>query len=210
VHHRGTDRFTKWQRQLMALGCILALASACGRNSGSHEAAPTGSAPRPQTYGRGALPSEAHRVVEVTVGDSLRFEPSEINVTRGEVVGFRITNTGNTMHEFTIGGPSDQELHDAHMASMAMGGDDMKGMDMSAHDHHEDIPNDAAHKRYMKALAKRIAELEARSSASDSVHVPPGETKEITWAFTGVEAPEFGCHIQGHWAGGMRGRITMG
>jgi uncharacterized cupredoxin-like copper-binding protein len=148
-------------------------------------------------------------VVELRTNDSLHFEPSEISVKKGEIVTFRIVNTGKGMHEFTIGGPSDQDLHDAEMASMAMGGGDMKGMHHSANGATMNMPHDAAHKRYMKALAERIAELQAQSAASDSVHVPAGETKEITWAFTGAEAPQFGCHIQGHWAGGMRGRITM-
>ena len=44
----------------------------------------------------------------------------------------------------------------------------------------------------------------------NSVTVQPGETKSITWRFGGAGTSlEYGCHQSGHYAAGMRGRITV-
>jgi uncharacterized cupredoxin-like copper-binding protein len=71
------------------------------------------------------------------------------------------------------------------------------------------MAHEPGHDKYMKALARRIADLDQRAAANESVHVPPGETREVTWAFTTDQAPFFGCHVVGHWAGGMRGRFVI-
>jgi len=170
---------------------------------------PAADAPRPQTYGHGALRSQATRVVEVRMLDSLRFEPARITVQRGEVVTFRLVNAGHLAHEFTIGGPAAQELHDARMAQMDMSGQG-QGMAMSGGGGGMEMKmgHDPAHARYMKALAARIATLDRRAAASDGEHVLPGETRELTWAFTGPELPAFACHIPGHWKAGMAGTVA--
>jgi len=195
------------------LAAVAVAGTACGGpgNPGAAKAA-AADAPRPQTYGHGALRSQATRVVEVRMLDSLRFEPATVTVQRGEVVTFRLVNAGHLPHEFTIGGPAAQELHDAQMAEMDMSGqgqgmamsggmDGTSGMDMK-------MGHDPAHARYMKALARRIADLDRRAAASDGEHVRPGETKELTWAFTGPELPVFACHIPGHWKAGMAGTVA--
>jgi uncharacterized cupredoxin-like copper-binding protein len=134
--------------------------------------------------------------MKAAVAAALRFRPSQVSVKRGEVVTFHLVNAGKGPHEFTIGGPQSQELHDGQMALMDMPG--MAGMD-----HH-----DKAQKKWEAGLKKRIAVLDRVAAASESVHVMPNETKDVTWAFTGPEMPVFGCHIPGHWWGGMKGSFS--
>jgi uncharacterized cupredoxin-like copper-binding protein len=130
-----------------------------------------------------------------------------IPVHTGEVVAFRVVNAGRQFHEFTIGGQAAQDLHDAQMASMDMSGNG-SGMAM-VDDQGMKMGHDPAHDRYMKALARRVADLDRRAAANESIHVPPGETREVTWAFITDQAPSFGCHVVGHWAAGMRGRFVI-
>jgi len=184
---------------------LLALAACGGKSSGSPA---TASRPRPQTYGRGGLPQEATRTVEIHLDDRLRFDPGTVSVHHGEVVTFHVVNTGKMMHEFMIGGPDAQDLHEAQMAQMAMTGQMTDGtMDMSSMDHAK-MPDTPGHRKYMKALADRIATLDRSAAANAGVHIPAGETRDLTWAFLGERAPVFGCHVAQHWPAGMKGSIV--
>ena len=40
-------------------------------------------------------------------------------------------------------------------------------------------------------------------------HVPPGQTGEIVWTFNRAGEFDFACLIAGHYAAGMKGRITV-
>jgi uncharacterized cupredoxin-like copper-binding protein len=45
--------------------------------------------------------------------------------------------------------------------------------------------------------------------AGNAVVVAPGETAELTWRFADdVSGMLYGCHLPGHYAGGMRGEVT--
>lgn len=197
---------------------ILVLLGGCGGSSHRSTMAPAGAPrPRPQTFGHGAVASEASRTVEVTMSDDLRFQPAEMNVKRGEIVTFHLVNRGKLVHEFTLGGPDSQELHEDQMAEMDMGGGAGASMDMGSMGNTgsgqaggmSGMRMDRSHKKYLSALRKRIAELDGTASASDSVHIPPGESRDLVWAFSGERAPEFGCHIAGHWHSGMKGSISF-
>lgn len=37
----------------------------------------------------------------------------------------------------------------------------------------------------------------------------PGETKTLTWRFSGAETVQFACHIPGHYSAGMKGQISV-
>jgi uncharacterized cupredoxin-like copper-binding protein len=185
---------------------MLALSvGACGRQSATQESS---TAARPQTYGRAALPQEATRTVEVRMDDGMRFDPAVIPIQHGEVITFRLVNRGSATHEFTLGGPVAQDLHEAEMAQMSMTGemgDSMTAMPSMAHHKMPDTPE---HRKYMKTLAQRIATLDKTTAANASMHVPPGQQRELTWAFIGETPPVFGCHVDQHWYGGMRGSFT--
>jgi uncharacterized cupredoxin-like copper-binding protein len=61
---------------------------------------------------------DAHRVVEVGMGDDMRFRPARIEVHEGETLRFVLRNHGAVMHEFVLGTTSELEAHAARMKAM--------------------------------------------------------------------------------------------
>lgn len=43
----------------------------------------------------------------------------------------------------------------------------------------------------------------------NGVVVPPGETRSLTWRFSGSSSVQFACHIPGHYPAGMTGAIEI-
>lgn len=68
------------------------------------------------TFGEPADASEADRTIEVTVDNEFAFEPAEYEVATGEVVTFRISNTGDMEHEFVLGDEQAQQQMADEMA----------------------------------------------------------------------------------------------
>lgn len=127
------------------------------------------------SYGEPAEASEADRTLEVEVDNELIFEPNEFEVAAGEVVTFRIANTGDLEHEFVLG---DEEAQQQMAEEMAEEGDD-------GHAHSGEMSN--------------------------AVTVHPGEEAELTWRFPDEPTTVLiGCHVDGHYEGGMQGTVTVG
>lgn len=74
-------------------------------------------------FGEPASAEEADRVIEVNVDNDLRFEPDTFEVVSGEVVTFRVTNTGDVEHELVIGDEQAQQAMAEQMAESATEGD---------------------------------------------------------------------------------------
>lgn len=70
-------------------------------------------------FGEPADAAEADRVVEITASDDFRFDPASITVTAGEIVTFRVVNTGAIPHDFTLGDEGTQQAHAEEMEEMA-------------------------------------------------------------------------------------------
>jgi uncharacterized cupredoxin-like copper-binding protein len=181
----------------LAAACAL-VSAGCAAHHRSAVPVPAAGRARPQTTGRAALESEAQRTVPIELADDGRFHPAEVGVRAGEIVTFELTNRGRQEHEFTVGDLNAQELHEYQMATM-----DMASMPHGSMSH---LGKD--HEKYMERLSKRTAELDRVAGANASVHVPPGETRRLSWAFTGQELPVYGCHLPGHWAAGMKGTFV--
>lgn len=62
-----------------------------------------------------SLDALAQRVVAITMDDTMRYDPSEITVKRGETVTFKGTNKGKLVHELVIGSKKQLEEHAEHM-----------------------------------------------------------------------------------------------
>ncbi|HVL91354.1 MAG TPA: plastocyanin/azurin family copper-binding protein [Actinomycetota bacterium] len=75
-------------------------------------------------FGSPAGEAEADRTVEITAMDSLTFDPAAISVEKGEVVTFRVTNTGKIDHDFALG---DEEFQKEHGQQMGGGGHHAEG-----------------------------------------------------------------------------------
>jgi len=69
-------------------------------------------------FGEPADTADADRTIEITASDDLIFEPSEISVTPGETITFRVINEGAIPHDFTLGNEATQDEHEEEMAEM--------------------------------------------------------------------------------------------
>jgi len=67
-----------------------------------------------------------------------------------------------------------------------------------------DATAQAEHEAAMRSDAGTMAHDRA-----NSVAVPPGQTKELTYSFPLHGEWLAGCHVTGHYAGGMRATITV-
>lgn len=77
-----------------------------------HGSAKPTQAPSQQTeWGVAGAASKVDRVVEVTMGDGMRFTPDSLQFREGETVRFVVRNTGRLMHEFVIGTRVENEQH---------------------------------------------------------------------------------------------------
>ena len=125
--------------KLLALLAVMALVlGACGGSSGgdsndasgghdahSGGATDSGSSTEGEVPGSLADASEADTEILIKASDDLTFDPETINVKPGEVVTFVVRNEGNNVHEFVLGDPAYQEMHEQEA-------EEMEGHDMSA------------------------------------------------------------------------------
>lgn len=63
-----------------------------------------------------------------------------------------------------------------------------------------------AHEQEMRAMAS--GNMAGMNDDANAIHIPPGQTKTITWTFTKAGTTIYGCHEPGHYQSGMRGTIT--
>ena len=136
--------------------------------------------------GEAGVPAEVDCTVEVAM-DEMSFTPSDLTFAPGETVRFVVTNTGEMVHEFSIGTDG---MHDAHAGEMRRMFE--SGM-MSASEVHE----------------AEMRESGVAHEDPNSVLLEPGETGEVIWTFSGEADLEFACNVPGHRAGGMTGEIEV-
>ncbi len=75
---------------------------------------------------------------------------------------------------------------------------------------HEFVLGDAAYQETHQAeMTDMAGDSHHMSDLESGVSVPPGERKELTWAFPEAGQVLFGCHEPGHYEGGMVGTITV-
>jgi uncharacterized cupredoxin-like copper-binding protein len=83
--------------------------------AGGHGAA-SGGHQNPGGVGGPAAADQAARTVKITTLDTTKFDPSRINVSAGGTVTFVVTNTGQAVHDFTLGDAAMQQEHAEMMA----------------------------------------------------------------------------------------------
>jgi uncharacterized cupredoxin-like copper-binding protein len=62
-------------------------------------------------FGREGDPKKVSRRVDIDMGDTMRFNPAQFAVKRGETIRFRVKNSGKVMHEMVIGRLADLKAH---------------------------------------------------------------------------------------------------
>jgi putative spermidine/putrescine transport system substrate-binding protein len=68
--------------------------------------------------GQPGNPKEATRTINVTMNDSMRFNPDHIQVKQGETIKFVLQNDGKLRHELVLGEPDALRRHAAMMLQM--------------------------------------------------------------------------------------------
>ncbi|OYU31983.1 MAG: hypothetical protein CFE39_05305 [Comamonadaceae bacterium PBBC2] len=79
---------------------------ASGSHPGGHAAA---------SIGQPGISSAVTRTIAISMADTMRFTPSEMEVRQGETVRFVVTNTGQLKHEFNLGTDADLKAHAEQM-----------------------------------------------------------------------------------------------
>ncbi len=115
------------------------------------------------------------QVVKIDAGP-VRYEPRVITVTVGQPVTLRISNSSTVDHEALLGDEKAQNAHAKEMKAMA----GMEGMEHDDGSKYKGKPGQGF------------------------VEIAPKKTAEITTTFTKVGRTILGCHLPGHYEGGMR------
>lgn len=120
---------TRSHRLILALMVLSVLLAACAGSTAS-----TTTAEAHDEHGEGVPfgepghAADADRVIDIDANDDFTFGPTDIKVSAGETITFRITNTGSLPHDFTLGDQETQDAHEAEMAEM------MENGEMTMHD----------------------------------------------------------------------------
>ena len=67
----------------------------------------------------------------------------------------------------------------------------------------------AEHRTEMEAMSDMKHDENTHAMPENSIHVAPGETRELVWTFTKPGNLEFACNYPGHADLGMEGKITV-
>jgi uncharacterized cupredoxin-like copper-binding protein len=87
--------------------------AAHGHADGKHDAGAKkkGISTEEYAWGREGDPRKASRTIHVDMADTMRFNPDEVKVKRGDTVKFVVRNTGKLQHEMVIGTREELEKH---------------------------------------------------------------------------------------------------
>jgi uncharacterized cupredoxin-like copper-binding protein len=167
---------------LLAAACSLPSLAPAGRSPDRGDLAPPSTAtPTPRAARRKPGPAWATDApVKVVMNDRFRYRPAAIMVRAGRRVTFAVTNVGKLPHEFILGDRATQLGHERQMQAAATGAGHVHGP--------------GAH---------------GPPAATGALTVPPGQTRRLSWTFDEPGIVLYGCHVLGHWAAGMKGKIVV-
>ncbi len=110
---------------ILALACVPVFSYAAGEHSGGHNMGGHNMSGHDMSnmtsmagVGRPGDPAKVDRTIDVVMNDSMRFEPSQINVKAGETIRFFVKNSGKIPHEMVIGSIADLKAHAEEMRNM--------------------------------------------------------------------------------------------
>ena len=135
--------------------------------------------------------SDVNRIIKVKMYDNY-YEPSSIQVKKGETVKIIVKNLGELVHEYNIG---TKKMHIDHQPEMAR---------LIEHDI---LLGDRIDHKKMKEMSKKDHSLGHKHA--NSVMLEPNKTGEIIWKFSKDISLEMACNIPGHYETGMVGPIII-
>ena len=119
------------------------------------------------------------RSIEVTLLDSMKFTPNNIQVNAGETIRFVVRNKGKLAHEMVVGNAQDIAAHAKEMQAMAAAGN-------TGHQHEH-----------------------GGGAGAIAVSVPAGEVREWVVKFNEAVELEIACLVPGHYEAGMKGKLNV-
>ena len=134
--------------------------------------------------------SDVNKVILVNMHDNY-YEPSKIEIKKGETVKFVVKNKGELVHEFNI---ATKTMHLKHQPEMMMLVEN------------EIILSDKIDKKKMMEMAKKNPSMS--HSHSNSVLLSPGESADLIWKFTNSVKIEAACNVPVHYEAGMVAEIN--
>jgi uncharacterized cupredoxin-like copper-binding protein len=72
------------------------------------------------TFGEPGDSGQVDKTVNVSMLDTLRFDPATVSVKMGQTIMFQITNDGQIAHEFVLGDQAAQDQEEAQMTAGSM------------------------------------------------------------------------------------------
>lgn len=133
----------------------------------------------PLAHGAGAAAKKPAPLIVNIEAGAVRYAPRVITVTAGRPVILRITNSSNIDHEALLG---DEKVQNAHAKEMK----DMAAMPGMAHE-----------------------DPKSTKPGEGFADIAPKKTAEIKTTFSKVGRTILGCHLPGHYEGGMRLTIIV-
>ena len=101
---------------LMTVLLMLMAASAFAHGDETHMKSPIGPVKMEQKdWGIAGTAKAVKRTIEIKMLDTMRFTPDRIEVSQGDTVRFKLTNSGKVLHELVIGTQPVLEEHAALM-----------------------------------------------------------------------------------------------
>jgi uncharacterized cupredoxin-like copper-binding protein len=144
-----------------------------------------------QNTGHAGKAEDVTQTIDIAMFDNY-YQPEALSISKGETIRFKVTNSGQMVHEFNIGTAMMHKAHQKEMVMMVQHGiiqggklnRDMMSMDMGNGQtmEHND-PN--------------------------SILLAPGENGEVIWTFSEKAELEFACNIPGHYESGMSGKVNI-
>ena len=122
---------------------------------------------------------QVSRSIEVTLLDSMKFTPNNIQVSAGETIRFVVRNKGKLAHEMVLGNAQDIAAHAKEMQAMAAAGN-------TGHQHEH-----------------------GGGAGAIAVSVPAGEVREWVVKFNEAVELEIACLVPGHYEAGMKGKLNV-
>ena len=89
---------------MLSLGAASNSALASGTHAGGH-------GDSEDAIGVPGNAAKVTRTIAVDMTDNMRFSPARINVSRGETIRFKVTNSGKLKHELVLGTKTELEEH---------------------------------------------------------------------------------------------------
>lgn len=70
------------------------------------------------SFGKPGKSNAVTRTIEISMGDDMRFKPEKLDIKQGEVIRFKLKNTGTIPHEMVLGTADDIREHAEMMKQM--------------------------------------------------------------------------------------------